>query len=133
MASPSAGSSVFGLMTGQDQDRGAGAVGRDAGSFLDGAGARLVALAVLLMVLALIVWLNREAILPSFLAADPETVPAAESDDPLAHCFEARAAEIDAMRNDGTINDTQAAQFKGRAEAFCAAQHGQGSGPPLPQ
>ena len=100
-------------------------------SVLDGRGARLVALAILLAVLALIVWLNRDAVLPAGLVSEAGRAPA--GDDPVARCLAERAADIDAMLAEGTINEQQAALFTSRAEALCEAQQGRGSGPPPSQ
>jgi hypothetical protein len=92
-------------------------------SFLDGKGARLVALGVLIAVGALLLRIHWADFFPP---------PQAElsKDDPVAICMAERAAGIDKMLADGVIDENQARQFKGRAEALCQAQEGGGSGPP---
>jgi len=95
-------------------------------SFLDGAAARLVALGVILGVGAILLRIHWADLFPPPQAAlDPE--------DPVALCLAARAADIDKMLADGVIDEQQAGQFKGRAEALCQAQQGgAGAPPPLP-
>lgn len=92
-------------------------------SFLDGAGARLVALGVILAVGAVLLRIHWFDLFPP-----PQAV--LDPDDPVALCLAARAADIDKMLADGVIDEQQAGQFKGRAEALCQAQQGGGSGPP---
>ena len=94
-------------------------------SFLDGWGARGVALLVLIAVGALLLRIHWADLFPP-----PEAELSA--DDPVAICLADRAADIDKMLADGVINESQAAQFKGRAEALCQAQQGGGNPPPLP-
>jgi hypothetical protein len=43
------------------------------------------------------------------------------TDDPFARCFAERAAAIDRMQAEGTIQAAQAELFKTRAEAMCRA------------
>ena len=52
--------------------------------------------------------------------------------DPVALCFAERAAGIEAMLADGTINESQATLFIYRAEALCQAQFGGNGAPELP-
>jgi len=59
----------------------------------------------------------------------PAEQAAVNPDDPVALCLAARAADIDKMAAEGTINADQARLFKSRAEALCQAQLGN-SGPP---
>jgi hypothetical protein len=92
-------------------------------SVLDGRSARAVALGVFLAAAAFLAWIHRDDLFPPDAAA-------VAADDAVARCFAARAADIDAMRADGTINEAQANLFKSRAEALCQAQHGRGAGPP---
>ncbi len=94
-------------------------------SRLDGLGARLAALAVLLGVVALLGWVHRERLFPP----DPAAVAA---DDPAALCLAERAADIDTMVAEGVVTAAQASLFKSRAEALCQAQAGAGAGPPPP-
>lgn len=93
---------------------------------LDGPAARLVALAVLAGVVALLGYVHRERIFPP----DPAAVA---SEDPAALCLAERAADIDGMVAEGAITKEQASLFKSRAEALCQAQAGNtGAPPPLP-
>ncbi len=92
-------------------------------AFLDRPIARLVALGILVLVLAAIAGVHREALFP------PDTASVA-SGDPAAPCIAERVAGIDAMADEGTIDASQAALFKSRAEALCRAQAGQTGAPP---
>lgn len=83
--------------------------------------ARFVALGVAFAVVACLAYIHRDDIFP------PEVQEIA-ADDPVALCLAERAAGIDQMLADGTINGQQAGLFKSRAEALCHDQFGQ-SGP----
>ena len=100
-----------------------GAKPKSSAAALDGRGARLAAMGVLLGILLLVAYIHRDAYLP---AAESERA----ADDPVALCLAERAQGIDKMAAEGTISAKQAGLFKDRAEALCVAQHGQGSGPP---
>ena len=63
----------------------------------------------------------------------PPEVVAGPTDDPAAPCIASRFADVDRMRADGVIDDSQAELFKSRAEALCRDQAGQGGAPPPPQ
>ncbi len=80
---------------------------------------------VLLLVVAGIVWLNRDSLFPA-------EAPTISADDPVALCLAERAKGIDEMRAQGTIDEGQATLFKSRAEALCQAQHGRSGPPSLP-
>jgi hypothetical protein len=92
-------------------------------SFLDGFGGRLLALTVLVTVGAILLRIH-------WLDLFPPPEAAVDSDDPVALCFAARASEIDGMLAEGVINEQQAEQFKGRANALCASQQGSPAAPP---
>jgi hypothetical protein len=94
-------------------------------STLDRPAARLAALGVVVLVAAILGYIHRNDLFP------PEAAEAA-ANDPAAACIAQRAAGIDGMFADGTINAEQASLFKGRAEALCRAQAGQTGAPPLP-
>ncbi len=94
-------------------------------SFLDRPAARLCALGVALLMAAALAFMHRDDLFP------PERA-AVDANDPVALCLAERAADIDRMVAEGTINAEQAALFKSRAEALCQAQLGGGSGPPPP-
>jgi hypothetical protein len=87
--------------------------------FLDRPVARLVALGVALLCVAILAWLHRADLFPGRFA--PET-----ADDPFALCFAGRSAEIDGMLNEGLIDQSRADLFKTRAEAMCRAETGGG-------
>ena len=97
----------------------------DKGAFLDSRAARGVAFLCFLLCVALLVYLNREA-----LFAAPETAAAATGDDPFAKCVAENARKIEKMKADGVIQAAQADLFLSRAEARCRAQTGQSGGPP---
>lgn len=86
--------------------------------FLDRPVARLIALAVALVCVAVLAWLHRADFFPAFA---PEV-----ADDPFARCFAERAAEIDGMVEERVIDEERAELFKGRAEAMCRAETGGG-------
>ena len=91
---------------------------------LDRPTARLAALGVFLCAALALAWIHRDDLMP------PQAAATRAADDPVALCLAARAKDIDQMRADNVINEDQAALFKGRAEALCEAQEGQGAGPP---
>jgi len=94
-------------------------------SFLDRPIARFCAVGVALLMGAALAFMHRDDLFP------PERATA-DPNDPVALCFAERAADIDKLLAEGTINDQQAGLFKSRAEALCQAQLGGGSGPPPP-
>jgi hypothetical protein len=83
--------------------------------FLDRPVARLVALGVALLCVAVLAWLHRADLFPAAFA--PEA-----ADDPFARCFAGRTAEIDGMLDEGLIDRARAELFKTRAEAMCRAE-----------
>ncbi|NIA69560.1 hypothetical protein HBA54_13240 [Pelagibius litoralis] len=93
-------------------------------SFLDRPLARVCAVGIALLMVAVLGWMHRDDILPSPEGAAPA------ADDPVARCLAERSGDIDRMVAEGTITAEQAQLFKGRAEALCQAQQGGGSGPP---
>lgn len=95
-------------------------------SFLDRPAARLCALGVAVLMVAALGFMHRDDLFP------PEQA-ALNPDDPVALCLAARAADIDKMAAEGTINADQARLFKSRAEALCQAQLGNSGPPPPPQ
>ncbi|MFQ5775728.1 MAG: hypothetical protein ACE5GS_14495 [Kiloniellaceae bacterium] len=96
-------------------------------SALDRPAARVAAFGVFLLVAAALAWIHRDDLFP------PKPASAPAVDDRAAQCLAGRAAGIDKMRADGVIDERQAALFKSRAEAFCQARFGPGSGPPPPR
>jgi hypothetical protein len=83
--------------------------------FLDRPVARLVALAVALLCIAVLAWLHRADLFPVMFAREA-------ADDPFARCFAERAAEIDGMLDEGLVDQARAELFKSRAEAMCRAE-----------
>ena len=83
--------------------------------FLDRPAARLLALGVALLCVAILAWLHRSDLFPVRFA--PEA-----ADDPFARCFAERAAEIDGMLDENVIDQARAELFKSRAEAMCRAE-----------
>jgi hypothetical protein len=95
--------------------------------FLDRPLARVCAVGVALLMVAALAFMHRADLFP------PEQA-AADPNDPVALCFAERAADVDKLLAEGTINAQQATLFKSRAEALCQAQVGGGNSvPPPPQ
>ena len=94
-------------------------------AFLDSRAARGLAFLCFLLCVALLVYLNREALFPA-----SESTAAVSGDDPFAKCVADSARKIEKMKADGVIQAAQADLFLSRAEARCRAQTGQGGGPP---
>jgi hypothetical protein len=90
-------------------------VARHRKPFLDRPAARLVALGVALVCVAILAWLHRADLLSATFA--PEA-----ADDPFARCLAERTAEIDGMLDEGMIDQARAELFKSRAEAMCRAE-----------
>lgn len=84
--------------------------------FLDRPAARVLALACFALSVAALVYINRDRLFGGDMA------PAQRAGDPLETCMRDRAAVIDGQVKDGTIRAEQAALFKNRLEALCAAQ-----------
>jgi hypothetical protein len=93
--------------------------------FLDRPLARVCAVGVALLMVAALAFMHREDLFP------PEQA-AADPNDPVALCFAERAADVDKLLAEGTINAQQATLFKSRAEALCQAQVGGGNSVPPP-
>ncbi len=99
---------------------------KQAVSFLDRPAARLLALGVVDLVVVALGYIHREDIFPGEAGE-------AAADDPAAPCIAQRTADIEVMREEGTINAQQADLFKSRAEAMCRAQAGQAGAPQPPR
>ena len=82
--------------------------------FLDRPAARLLALGVALLCVAILASLHRADLFPRFARE--------AADDPFARCFAERAAEIDGMLDENVIDQARAELFKSRAEAICRAE-----------
>ena len=87
--------------------------------------ARLGALGVFVIVAGLLGYIHRDNLFPP-------PAPVVDANDPVALCLAERAPGIEAMRAEGTIDDSQAELFLARAEALCQAQAGQTNAPALP-
>ena len=94
-------------------------------SFLDGPGARVVALLCLLGSASVLAYLHREQLWPAAEAPAQSAEEAA-----YLACVDERAAHIDKMLKDGVVKEAQASLFRSRAEALCRDQTGGSAGPP---
>lgn len=99
--------------------------GPEARSFADGPVPRIVAVLLIVICVATLVYLHRDTLFGSDsgpeVAANPE----------LAACLAERVGAVDKMRADGVVNEVQYDTFRARAEAFCQQQFGEnGGGPP---
>jgi hypothetical protein len=92
-------------------------------SFVDGPGARFVAVLVILVCGAALAYLHREA-----LFSLDETPAAAAGNPQLAACFAERFGAVDKMQAEGIVNEAQYAAFRAHAEAFCQQQFGENTG-----
>jgi hypothetical protein len=96
-------------------------------SFADGPVARLIAVLVILVCAATLVYLHRETLFHS-----GGTTETAAGNPELAACLAERLGAVDKMRAEGVINEAQYDVFRSRAEAFCQQQFGDSNGPPGP-
>lgn len=98
------------------------------GSPLDRPAARLVAVLVAVLAVALLGWIHRDDLFP------PPPGPAGPQDAAFLACFEPRAAQIAESLAGGELRADQASLFTTRAEAFCrdTAGGGNNAGPRLP-
>lgn len=92
-------------------------------SWLDRPVARVAALAVAAASLAVVAYVHRDDI--RRMAGGEVGV----ADDPVARCVAERTADIERLRQEGTVDAARAALFRQRAEAMCQAMAG-GAGPP---
>lgn len=97
-------------------------------SALDRPIARLVALAIVLLVAAALAWMHRDDLFPPERAAEPA------ADHAFTRCLAEREGDIDQMLKEGVIDEERAALFKSRAEAMCRDTAGEGGSglPTLP-
>ncbi|HSM18740.1 MAG TPA: hypothetical protein VK844_00010 [Hyphomicrobiales bacterium] len=102
--------------------------GADRRSFVDGPGARIVALLLIAGCLGVLAYLHRETLFPG---EEPQAAAAANPQ--LAACLAERIGAVDRMKAEGVVNDAQYAAFRARAEAYCEQQFGGGTGPPPPR
>ena len=84
---------------------------------LDGAAARLAALGLFVLAGAFLGYLHRDSLLPS------DANEAVVSEDPfLAACQAAEAAKIQAMLDEGLLQEAQAKTSRSRIEGYCRDQ-----------
>jgi hypothetical protein len=94
-------------------------------SRLDGAGARLTALAIAMLSLGLMIWLGRNDVpfLRTTIAGLTGETPATSSDNPeLDACLAKRVGDIDKLLAEGMIKDSQYPSFRRRATSYCETQ-----------
>ncbi|WP_319773941.1 hypothetical protein [Breoghania sp.] len=87
-------------------------------SFLDTPYARILALAVALLMAALLGWLNRDAL----FAPAPVSPSAKRANPELEACLSERVGAVDRMRKEGVVNARQYDEFRTRAEDYCTAR-----------
>lgn len=97
-------------------------------SFLDRSAMRAVALLCLMLAVLAFGYVHRDELFP------PST-GTASADDPLDACIAERAAEIDQMRDEGSLTPAQARASRNRLDGVCRAEVGLAAPtmPPLPQ
>jgi len=88
----------------------------ESASLLDRPLARLMALAVVVLMALSLVYFHREDLFP------PEAPPLSAEEQAIAACLAQRGKDIDQIAGDGVIDANQAKLFKTRAEALCRAQ-----------
>jgi len=93
-------------------------------SFVDGPGARVAAMLVILVCGAALAYLHREALFAS------GGKPIVTGNPRLAACLAERLGAVDRMQAEGIVNEAQYADFRARAEAFCQHEFGGDAGPP---
>jgi len=104
------------------------------GNILDSIWARLVAL-ILAVLIALLIYRNWHTDIATLLSGETSTQsnllagpaargePAKQANPELAACLKQRVGDVDKMKSDGVIDDSQYALFRRRAEDLCAATH----------
>ncbi len=94
-------------------------------SWLDGRGARVVAVLLAVSAAAVLVFLHRDDLFPSERTASPEEAA-------FEQCMAERAAGIDEMVRQQVITTEQEVLFRQRAEALCRAQSAPAGAAPPP-
>jgi len=89
----------------------------DEHGFLDGPGARIVALLVVIACAAVLGYIHRDDLFP----AEPVNADAGLNPE-FVKCRDARTAQVEKMLNDGVIDQLKFDAFRERAVAFCTAQ-----------
>ncbi|MBO6758843.1 MAG: hypothetical protein JJ902_21110 [Roseibium sp.] len=87
---------------------------------------RITALAIAFLALLLMLWIGREdvpGLSTVWTGLTGSTTESAGTGNPeLDACLAQRVGDVDQMRADGVINDSQYDTFRGRAVSFCEAQ-----------
>ena len=105
------------------------AAASDHRSFADSILARLIALAiaVLIGVIFFVYWTDD---IRTLMAGDEPQIPVFAEQPPvvgvnaaLQNCLDQRVGDVDNMKAEGIVNDAQYASFRQRAESLCRAQH----------
>jgi hypothetical protein len=98
-------------------------------SFADTIFARLIALAIAVLIAA-ILYVNWGKDIRNLASGNVPALPVLGEQAPvqtvnpgLQNCLESRVGDVDKMKADGVINDAQYASFRQRAEQLCRAQH----------
>lgn len=98
-------------------------------SFGDTIFARLIAL-VLAVVFGAILYLNWGSDIEQLFAGSAPAIPITAgvtqvetTNTALEACLKQRVGDVDTMKSDGLINDSQYAQFRQRAEDLCRGQN----------
>lgn len=102
---------------------------RASGSFADSLYARLIALAIAVLI-GIILYVYWADDFGALFAEDTAEIPIFAEQAPvksvnaaLQSCLDQRVGDVDKMQAEGIINDAQYASFRQRAEALCRAQH----------
>ncbi len=97
--------------------------------FADSGLARLLALFIAIAI-AFLLWSNWSTDFKALLAGDDQEVSAATNAQPakpanpeLENCLAQRVGDVDRMKEEGILSESQYAAFRGRAEELCRAQN----------
>ena len=93
-------------------------------SLVDGPAPRIVAVLLILISVATLAYLHREALISA------GEKPEAAANPRLAACLAERVGAVDKMQAEGIVNEAQYAAFRARAEAFCSQQFGENTAAP---
>ena len=98
-------------------------------SFADTLWARLLAL-LIAIALALFLWFNWSSDFKTLFAASDDVAPAVTSFEPakpanqaLQDCLVQRVGDVDRMKEEGILSESQYSAFRSRAEGLCRAQN----------
>lgn len=98
-------------------------------SFADSIFARLIALAIALLI-GIVLYVNWADDFSALFSEDAAEIPifagqtpVESADTALQSCLDKRVGDVENMKAEGVINDAQYASFRQRAEALCQAQY----------